>query len=86
MIVIVTSATLDAEKFINYYSSVVDVPPLLEIPGRMFPVDDVYIPTREGSKIVNEAVKLCSELHQRSNIQGDILVFMARQEVHKTID
>ena len=43
--VIVTSATLDAEKFSEYFNGC----PIFTIPGRTFPVEILYSRERKGS-------------------------------------
>ncbi len=45
--VIITSATIDPQKFVDYFrASGVSVAPMLEISGRMFPVEIRYRPAR----------------------------------------
>ena len=55
--------------------------PLLEIPGRMFPVVDSYVPCSDTSTAVVNAIALCLQLHNDLPIgEGDILVFLTGQE------
>ena len=42
--IVVMSATLDAEKFQNYFSNA----PLYKVPGRTFPVETFYTPEVRG--------------------------------------
>ena len=44
--VVVMSATLDAEKFQKYFND----SPLLQIPGRTFPVEILYAPKAESAR------------------------------------
>ncbi len=71
---IVTSATLDAEKFSNFFGSV----PIFNIPGRTFPVDVLFSKT-VVEDYVEAAVKQALSTHLGSP-PGDILIFMTGQE------
>lgn len=71
---IVTSATLNAEKFSEFFGSV----PVFHIPGRTFPVEVTHSKT-PTEDYVQSAVKQVLEIHL-SHPQGDILVFMTGQE------
>ena len=63
---IVTSATLNAEKFSNFFGSV----PVFHIPGRTFPVDILYSKT-PVEDYVEAAVKQALTVHLSSG-PGDI--------------
>ena len=71
---IVTSATLDAEKFSSFFGSV----PIFRIPGRTFPVDVMFSKTPHED-YVDSAVKQALTVHL-SHPKGDILIFMTGQE------
>lgn len=71
---IVTSATLNAEKFAEFFGSV----PVFHIPGRTFPVEEVHSKT-PPEDYVHAAVKQTLQIHL-SHPPGDILVFMTGQE------
>ncbi|KAH9122394.1 hypothetical protein LEN26_010275 [Aphanomyces euteiches] len=71
---IVTSATLDAEKFARFFGGV----PLFTIPGRTFKVDIMYAKS-PSEDYVDSAVKQVMTVHL-SHPPGDILVFMTGQE------
>ncbi|RLO02512.1 hypothetical protein DYB28_001265, partial [Aphanomyces astaci] len=71
---IVTSATLDAEKFASFFGGV----PLFTIPGRTFKVDTMYAKS-PAEDYVDAAVKQVMTIHL-SHPKGDILVFMTGQE------
>ncbi|KAL4449004.1 hypothetical protein ABPG77_007721 [Micractinium sp. CCAP 211/92] len=71
---IVTSATLDAEKFSNFFGSV----PVFKIPGRTFPVDVLFSKTPQED-YVEAAVKQAIAVHL-GHPPGDILIFMTGQE------
>mmetsp|Transcript_25210 Transcript_25210/g.36126 ORF Transcript_25210/g.36126 Transcript_25210/m.36126 type:complete len:608 (-) Transcript_25210:287-2110(-) len=72
--IIVTSATLDAEKFSNYFFS----SPIFTIPGRTFPVEILYTKEPE-SDYLDAALITVMQIHL-SQPAGDILVFLTGQE------
>ncbi|KAM0787222.1 hypothetical protein ACM66B_006460 [Microbotryomycetes sp. NB124-2] len=71
---IVTSATMNAEKFSRFY----DDAPCFTIPGRTFPVDILFSKT-PCEDYVDSAVKQALQIHI-SHPPGDILIFMTGQE------
>ena len=74
MKLIVTSATLDAEKFSSYFFEC----PIFTIPGRSFPVEVLYAKEPE-SDYVDAALITVIQIHL-SEPAGDILVFLTGQE------
>ena len=71
---IVTSATMDSDKFSAFFGNV----PVFKIPGRTFPVDILYAKT-PCEDYVEGAVKQAMQIHL-SQPAGDILIFMTGQE------
>ncbi len=71
---IVTSATMDSEKFSRFFGNV----PVFKIPGRTFPVDVLFHKT-VCEDYLDAAVKQVLTIHL-SHPPGDILVFMTGQE------
>ncbi|KAL8157833.1 pre-mRNA-splicing factor ATP-dependent RNA helicase DEAH7 [Apium graveolens] len=71
---IVTSATLNAEKFSLFFGSV----PIFHIPGRTFPVQTLYSKS-PCEDYVEAAVKQAMTIHITS-APGDILIFMTGQD------
>ncbi|KAF9922003.1 DEAH-box ATP-dependent RNA helicase prp22 [Linnemannia zychae] len=72
--IIVTSATLDAEKFSTYFYGC----PIFTIPGRTFPVEVLY--TREPeSDYLDASLYTVMQIHL-SEPAGDILLFLTGQE------
>ncbi|PWN35355.1 P-loop containing nucleoside triphosphate hydrolase protein [Meira miltonrushii] len=71
---IVTSATMNAEKFARFFGDA----PMYTIPGRTFPVDVLFSKT-PCEDYVESAVKQVLSIHLSQN-PGDILVFMTGQE------
>jgi hypothetical protein len=78
--IIVTSATLDVELFSKYFGGC----PNVEIPGRMFPVEDIYRPPPESMgklSIVANVVDCVVDIHRSSSLEdGDILAFLPGQK------
>ncbi len=88
--VIVTSATLDAERFSKHFGSVATRCPVIEVSGRLYPIETRYRPFGEestalspspsprgrgGDHDLNEAiVDAVSEAHREG--PGDVLVFL----------
>ncbi|EWC45430.1 pre-mRNA-splicing factor ATP-dependent RNA helicase prp22 [Drechslerella stenobrocha 248] len=71
---IVTSATLDAEKFSHYFNEC----PIFSIPGRTFPVETLYTKEPE-SDYLDAALITVMQIHL-SEPPGDILLFLTGQE------
>ncbi|KAH8101627.1 P-loop containing nucleoside triphosphate hydrolase protein [Cristinia sonorae] len=71
---IVTSATMNAEKFSKFYGNA----PTFTIPGRTFPVE-IFHSKSPCEDYVDSAVKQVLQIHL-SLPPGDILVFMTGQE------
>ncbi|RUS19562.1 hypothetical protein BC937DRAFT_87268 [Endogone sp. FLAS-F59071] len=71
---IVTSATMNAEKFAQFYGNA----PCFNIPGRTFPVDIMFSKT-PCEDYVDSAVKQALAIHL-GRPAGDILIFMTGQE------
>ena len=71
---IVTSATLDAEKFSEYFFSC----PIFTIPGRTFHVDILYTKEPE-SDYMDAALITVMQIHL-TEPEGDILLFLTGQE------
>jgi ATP-dependent helicase HrpA len=83
---IITSATIDTEKFSNAFGNV----PVIEVSGRMYPVDVRYRPPEIAEAQNNDwthvelAVKAVRQLLKES-AAGDILVFMpTEQDIRET--
>jgi ATP-dependent RNA helicase DHX8/PRP22 len=72
--IIVTSATLDADKFSEYFFSC----PIFSIPGRTFPVEIMYSREPEDDYL-DAALTTVMQIHL-TEPAGDILVFLTGQE------
>ncbi len=81
--IIISSATIEKEKFAQYFDSA----PALEIPGRLYPVKisyETYNPV--PNQIPSLAADKVKEILTTSQA-GDILIFMpGEQEISKTIE
>uniref|UniRef100_H2YHV2 RNA helicase n=1 Tax=Ciona savignyi TaxID=51511 RepID=H2YHV2_CIOSA len=71
---IVTSATLDAVKFSEYFFSA----PIFTIPGRTFPVEIMYTKEPEPDYL-DASMITCMQIHL-TEPPGDILLFLTGQE------
>lgn len=79
--IVVMSATLDAEKFQEYFHGA----PLLKVPGRTFPVE-VFYTAKPERNYVEAAVRTTLHIHQYEK-PGDILVFLTgEQEIEQACD
>ncbi|KAJ2609896.1 DEAH-box ATP-dependent RNA helicase prp22 [Coemansia sp. RSA 1365] len=72
--VIVTSATLDAEKFSKYFNNC----PIFTIPGRTFPVEVMFSREPE-TDYLDSALMTVMQIHL-TEPPGDILLFLTGQE------
>ena len=74
--VIVTSATIDAERFAKHFESAKGPAPVLMVSGRLFPVEQRYRPFEESREYdLNNAIcDAVDELWREGG--GDVLVFL----------
>ncbi|WJX66699.1 Pre-mRNA-splicing factor ATP-dependent RNA helicase DEAH1 [Trifolium repens] len=77
---LISSATLDAEKFSNYF----DLSPIFKIPGRRYPVEIIYTQSPEPNYL-DAAVVTTLQIHATQS-PGDILVFLTGQEEIETVE
>lgn len=72
--VIITSATIDVEKFSEHF----DQAPIIEVSGRTYPVDILYRPLLEmgSDSVVDGIINAIQEISAIDH-QGDILVFLS---------
>jgi ATP-dependent helicase HrpA len=89
--VIITSATIDPEKFAQHFASATGVlAPIIEVSGRTFPVEMRYRPLNEQTSeqgdeadIISGILNAVDELSHENN--GDILVFLnGEREIRDT--
>jgi ATP-dependent helicase HrpA len=74
--IVVTSATIDADRFSRHFASAKGPAPVLHVSGRMFPVEQRYRPFEESREYgLNEAIAdAVDELWRQGT--GDVLVFL----------
>ncbi|XP_038688523.1 pre-mRNA-splicing factor ATP-dependent RNA helicase DEAH1 [Tripterygium wilfordii] len=77
---LISSATLDAEKFSDYFDSA----PIFKIPGRRFPVEIHYTKAPEADYL-DAAIVSVLQIHVTQEA-GDILVFFTGQEEIETAE
>lgn len=78
---IIASATINAEKFSTFFNQA----PILNIPGRRFPVDIHYTKNPEANYI-QAAITTIFQIHLTQPLPGDILVFLSGQEEIETME
>ncbi|TNF61762.1 MAG: ATP-dependent RNA helicase HrpA [Burkholderiales bacterium] len=86
---IVTSATIDADRFADYFSSARGKAPVLMVSGRTYPVEVRYRPFEESrDHDLNDAVcDAVDELWRGGSAQGDVLVFLpGEREIREAAD
>ena len=86
--VIVTSATIDADRFAKHFESAKGPAPLIMVSGRTFPVEQRYRPFEESRDYgLNEAIADGVDELWQGNAAGDILVFLpGEREIREAAD
>ncbi|XP_047163618.1 probable pre-mRNA-splicing factor ATP-dependent RNA helicase DEAH4 isoform X2 [Vigna umbellata] len=72
--VLITSATLDGDKVSKFFADC----PVLNIPGKLYPVEVLYSSERPSSYL-ESSLKTALDIHIRQP-EGDILIFMTGQD------
>ena len=86
--VIVTSATIDADRFAKHFESAKGPAPVIMVSGRTFPVEQRYRPFEESRDYgLNEAIADGVDELWQGNAAGDILVFLpGEREIREAAD
>ena len=86
--VVVTSATIDADRFAKHFESKNGPAPVLMVSGRMFPVEQRWRPFEESRDYgLNEAIADGVDELWQGNAGGDILVFLpGEREIREAAD
>ena len=87
--VVVTSATIDAQRFADHFASRHGAAPIIMVSGRMFPVEQRYRPFEESRDYdLNAAIADgVDELWRDVHNSGDILVFLpGEREIREAAD
>jgi ATP-dependent helicase HrpA len=85
--VIVTSATIDADRFAKHFESAKGPAPVLTVSGRLFPVEQRYRPFEESREydLNNAITDAIDELWREGG--GDVLVFLpGEREIREAAD
>ncbi|MDR6215740.1 ATP-dependent helicase HrpA [Paracidovorax wautersii] len=86
--VVVTSATIDADRFAKHFESTKGPAPIIYVSGRTFPVEQRYRPFEDSRDYgLNEAIADGVDELWAGNASGDILVFLpGEREIREAAD
>jgi ATP-dependent helicase HrpA len=86
--IIVTSATIDADRFARHFESKNGPAPVIMVSGRMFPVEQRYRPFEEARDYdLNDAIADATDELWQGGGGGDILVFLpGEREIREAAD
>jgi ATP-dependent helicase HrpA len=86
--VIVTSATIDADRFAQHFASAKGPAPVIYVSGRMFPVEQRWRPFEESRDYdLNDAIADAVDELWQGREGGDILVFLpGEREIREAAD
>ena len=85
--VIVTSATIDADRFARHFESKHGPAPVIQVSGRLFPVEQRWRPFEESREFdLNDAISAAVDELWREG-SGDVLVFLpGEREIREAAD
>ncbi|MBK1882030.1 ATP-dependent RNA helicase HrpA [Luteolibacter pohnpeiensis] len=84
--VIISSATLDAGSFAGFFEFNGEPAPVIEAPGRMFPVSEFYLPPKDDEDLPQHVARAVDELTV-VDPTGDVLVFLpGEREIRECAD
>jgi ATP-dependent helicase HrpA len=86
--IVVTSATIDAERFANHFASARGPAPVIMVSGRTYPVEQRWRPFEESREYdLNDAIADGVDELWAGNAAGDILVFLpGEREIREAAD
>ncbi|WP_374663335.1 ATP-dependent RNA helicase HrpA [Ramlibacter sp.] len=86
--VVVTSATIDADRFARHFASARGPAPVIQVSGRTYPVEQRWRPFEESREFdLNDAIAEAVDELWRGNAPGDILVFLpGEREIREAAD
>ena len=86
--IVVTSATIDAERFAQHFASVKGPAPVIMVSGRTYPVEQRWRPFEESRDYdLNDAIADAVDELWAGNAAGDILVFLpGEREIREAAD
>ncbi len=86
MKLVISSATLDAGSFVEFFGNAGGGPALVEAEGRMFPVEEYFLPGKDDEDLadhVGRGMDYLNDLDPR----GDVLVFLpGEREIREAAD
>lgn len=80
--VIITSATIDAERFAEHFSSESESAPIIEVSGRTYPIETLYRPVDEHDDLHTAVADAVEEAASIGG--GDMLVFLPTERDIRT--
>jgi ATP-dependent helicase HrpA len=86
--IVVTSATIDAERFAQHFASSQGPAPVITVSGRLFPVEQRWRPFEESrDHDLSDAIADAVDELWRGQAHGDILVFLpGEREIREAAD
>jgi ATP-dependent helicase HrpA len=86
--IVVTSATIDADRFAQHFASSKGPAPVIMVSGRTFPVEQRWRPFEESREFdLNDAIASAVDELWQGNASGDILVFLpGEREIREAAD
>jgi ATP-dependent helicase HrpA len=87
--IVVTSATIDADRFAEHFRSASGPAPVIQVSGRLFPVEQRWRPfdPEDRSRHLNDAIADAVDELWRGGGPGDILVFLpGEREIREAAD
>ena len=84
--VVISSATLDAGSFAEFFTFDGVPAPVIEAPGRMFPVSELFLPAKDDEELAQHVARAVDELTMLEPM-GDVLVFLpGEREIRECAD
>ena len=85
--IVVTSATIDADRFARHFASKDGPAPIIQVSGRLFPVEQRWRPYQESREFdLNDAIGAAVDELWREG-SGDVLVFLpGEREIREAAD
>jgi ATP-dependent helicase HrpA len=86
--IVVTSATIDADRFAQHFASSKGPAPIIMVSGRTYPVEQRYRPYEDSKEYdLNDAIADGVDELWQGNAAGDILVFLpGEREIREAAD
>jgi ATP-dependent helicase HrpA len=86
--IVVTSATIDAERFAKHFESIQGPAPVIQVSGRLFPVEQRWRPFEDSREYgLDEAIADAVDELWQGGVGGDILVFLpGEREIRDAAD